>query len=99
MWPFDQSPNTAAITTRQVLQMNMPVLVVVHHDDDDSWSFSCGTTADVDDGRVISMREALELDPSLREIANLPPGWCARRERLGSVWVRLQQSETGTESR
>jgi hypothetical protein len=35
----------------------------------------CGTTDDEGDARVISMRNALNRDPSLRELADLPPGW------------------------
>jgi hypothetical protein len=93
MWPFDQSPDTAAVTTRQVLESGLPILVAVHHDDDHSWSFACGTTTDAEDGRVVSMGEALELDPSLCEIADLPPGWWAEREQLGSAWVRWPQCE------
>ena len=32
---------------------------------------------------VIGMAEALALDPTLREIADLPPGWLAQRARRG----------------
>jgi hypothetical protein len=30
-WPFDQGPNVAAITTRQVLELKLPVLIVTHY--------------------------------------------------------------------
>lgn len=89
-WPFDQEPNVAAITTRQVLDLNLPVLVVTHYDDDHSWGFVCGTTDDVADGRVICMAEALEIDGTLRDVADLPPGWSARRDAQGSAWVRCE---------
>jgi len=88
MWPFDQSPETAAITTRQVIEEGLPVLVVVHYEDDHGWTFTCGTTAESDDGRVVSMREVLVRDPSLRAVADLPPGWCARRESVSGEWMR-----------
>ena len=45
-WPFDQAPNVAALTTRQVLERNFPILIVTHYADDDSWAFVCGTTED-----------------------------------------------------
>jgi len=86
-WPFDQAPNVAAITTRQVLDDGLPILVVTHSDDHD-WAFVCGTTNKVEDGRVIGMGEALEIDPTLRSIADLPPGWTARRDRVGAPWHR-----------
>ena len=63
-WPFDQTPNTAAITTRQVLEDNLPILRVSHYRDDHSWAFVCGTTNKTEDGRVICMIEALEIDPN-----------------------------------
>ena len=88
-WPFDQAPNVAAITTRQVLELNYPILLVTHYEDDDSWAFLCGTTDDhVKDGRVIGMGEALGLDPTLRGVADLPPGWSAWREAIDSEWIR-----------
>lgn len=35
-WPFDQKPNFAAVSTRQVLEDNLPILRVRHYEDDDS---------------------------------------------------------------
>jgi len=89
-WPFDQAPDVAAITTRQVLEENLPILQVTHYDDDHSWAFVCGTTDDTDDGRVIRMIEALEIDFTLLSIADLPPGWHAWRAVVGSEWTRTK---------
>jgi hypothetical protein len=86
-WPFDQPPNVAAITVRAVLE-GAPILLVAHDEDDEGWQFLDGFTLDADDGRVIGMGSALRRDPSLREIADLPPGWTARREAPGKPWVR-----------
>jgi hypothetical protein len=36
-WPFDQGPNVAAITTRQVLDNGLPILGVTHYSDDHAW--------------------------------------------------------------
>lgn len=87
-WPFDQAPNVAAITTRQVIEQKLPILRVTHYSDDHSWGFVCGTTEMTEDARVIAMSEALEIDPTLREIADLPPGWTAWREKVGSQWQK-----------
>jgi len=92
-WPFDQGPNVAAITTDNVLERRAAILVVVHYDDDDSWAFLCGLTNDVAAGRVIGMGEALRLDPTLREIADLPPGWKAWRRAVGDAWQRAANPE------
>jgi len=90
-WPFDQAPNAAALTVRSVLEGH-PILHVAHDIDDHGWQFLDGRDADVDEGRVIGMGEALKRDPTLREIADLPPGWIAWREAPGSPWRRAPHS-------
>ena len=87
-WPFDQTPRSAAITTRQVLEDGLPILRVTHYSDDWDWAFVCGTTNNEEDARIIAMEEALNLDPTLRTIADLPPGWTAWREKIGGEWNR-----------
>jgi hypothetical protein len=94
-WPFDQSPETAAITTRQVIEEIEEIHVVVHYSDDHSWAFLCGTTDEKGDGRVTTMGEALAFDETLATIADLPPGWKAWRERVGSPWQRAENFERG----
>ena len=86
-WAFDQARNAAAITTRQVLE-GSPILNVVHYEDDHSWAFTCGTTDDETDGRVISMDQAVNLDSTVKEVADLPPGWKAWRTAVGDKWQR-----------
>jgi hypothetical protein len=95
LWPFDQEPNVAAITSRQVLEGH-PILRIAHYPDDHSWGFTCGTTDDVADARIISMAEALKLDESIALVADLPPGWDAWREAVGSAWQRFSDPEPGT---
>lgn len=89
-WPFDQAENVAAITTKLVLEDNHPILRVVHYSDDHSWAFTCGTTDEPEEGRVIAMAEAVRIDPTIIEIADLPPGWGASREKIGGEWVRYE---------
>ncbi|MEX0775855.1 MAG: hypothetical protein WD042_09105 [Phycisphaeraceae bacterium] len=91
-WPFDQAPNVAAITTARVIEDGYPILCAVHYDDDDSWAIVCGTTNETSDGRVISMKTALLMDPTLREIADLPPGYSAFRPAVGAEWVRHEDA-------
>jgi hypothetical protein len=87
-WPFDQAPDVAAITTLFVIEAGLPILRVIHYSDDHSWAFLCGTTGATEDGRVISMKEAIRRDPTLREVADLPPGWVASRDGVGGNWRR-----------
>jgi len=97
-WPFDQAENVAAITTRQVIEDGLPILSVVHYANDHSWAFVCGTSAATEDGRVIGMGTALEIDPTLATIADLPPGYWARRQAVGEPWTRsVNEDEANTE--
>ena len=86
-WPFDQPPDAAAITLRAVLD-GAPILLVSHDADDDGWQFLDGSEVDIDKAALISMAEAVALDPSIREVADLPPGWTAWRTDLGEPWQR-----------
>jgi hypothetical protein len=86
-WPFEDPPNTASITTRQVLE-GAPVLRVSHDADDGSWQFLCGTTEDAADGRVVGLGRMCTRDASLLELADLPEGWQAWRARPGIPWQR-----------
>jgi hypothetical protein len=40
------------------------------------------------------MNKALQLDATLREVADLPPGWTARRSAVGAPWVREADQES-----
>lgn len=86
-WPFDQLPNTAAITVRAIVEGD-PILHVSHDEDDHGWQFLDGRDVVVEEGRLISMANALDLDPTLRVIADLPLGWIAWRENASAAWVR-----------
>ena len=96
-WPFDQAPNVAAFTTRQVLNDRLPILRVSHYSDDHDWAFVCGTTVAAEDIRLIAMDEALALDPTLRNIRDLPPGWTAWREAVGAPWHRRRDEQGDVE--
>jgi hypothetical protein len=87
-WPFEDSRNTAAITTRQVLEEGAPILRVTHEADDGCWQFLCGTTDETSDGRVVGLGWLCDRDASLLELADLPEGWHAWRERPGAPWRR-----------
>ena len=86
-WPFDDSPNTASITTRQVLQ-GAPILLVTHDADDGSWQFLCGTTDDPADARVVGLGDMYKRDPTLAAVADLPEGWRESRASATLPWQR-----------
>ena len=87
-WPWDQVKNAASVTTWQVLRDEAPVTVVIHYSDDHSWAFLGGEGFTLDDAALVSMAEVSSRDPTLREVADLEPGWVARRTHVGAVWTR-----------
>ena len=87
-WPFEDPPNTLTYTTVNVLEKHAPILLVTHDLTDGAWQFHCTKTLAVEDARVIELDCALELDPTLAEVADLPRGWRASRERKGEPWAR-----------
>jgi hypothetical protein len=89
-WPWDQPKNCATLTTRQVMDEDMPILQVSHYEDDHSWAFTCGTTNDEEDALLVALESVVKRDPTLAEIADLEPGWSAVREFVGAEWIRKQ---------
>jgi Putative prokaryotic signal transducing protein len=87
-WPFDQPPNAAAYATADIVDDGAPILLVFHDGEDHSWLFLSGDPSAQEDAKLISMRTALKQDPTLRTIADLPPGWKATRTSVDSPWIR-----------
>ena len=88
LWPFDQPRNYAVFTTREVLKRREPTLRVRHDIDDHGWQFMGLTDGTLENARLIALQETVELDPSVLELADLPVGWHAVRERPENPWVQ-----------
>jgi hypothetical protein len=39
------------------------------------------------------LEEIVKRDPTVLDVADLPPGWQAVRERVGGAWTRRQRPE------
>jgi hypothetical protein len=87
-WPFDQPRNCATITVKQVLDGSEPILMVTHDEDDHGWQFLGISDASEADARVVCLEEIAQRDPSVLEVADLPPGWWATRKKIGDQWLR-----------
>jgi hypothetical protein len=93
-WPFDDPPNVATHTTRQIVRDGRPILYVSHDEDDGAWQFHTGD-AEVSlwDGMIVCLSEMVRSDPSLLALADLPYGWVAFRESVDSPWRRCRRTE------
>lgn len=91
MWPFDQPPNCATFTTRHVLTDHRPITRVVHDESDHGWHFLSDDGASMADAMLVCLKEIVAHDETVLEIADIPPGWVATREAIGSPWLRTPQ--------
>lgn len=87
-WPFADVENTATITLKRIVNRTAPILLVSHDADDGGWQFLDGGEVTEDDASVVSLREILELDPTIKDVADLPLGWKAERTGVGKPWQR-----------
>ncbi len=89
MWPFDQPPNCATFVTRSLIEEKSPILFVSHDEDDHGWQFHDTLDATKqEDACIVCLSHVLELDPSMKELADLEPGWVAWRTSISQPWVR-----------
>jgi hypothetical protein len=86
-WPFAEPRNCVTFITAQVLERAEPILHAVH-DENGEWQFIGSSDGTVENGRVIALREAVELDPSVLQLADMPVGWHALRDSPERPWTR-----------
>ena len=81
------------MTTVNVLDGSLPIMLVAHDSDDGMWQVLCGTTNDPDDGCIACLGCLFERDRSIGALADLPLGWYAWREGPGKPWHRKPRSD------
>lgn len=81
-----------AITTDGIAEGRLPVLRVLHDEGHGGWQFY-DDAEPLKEPVVIPKDELLALDPTLREITDLPAGWEAVRKNRSSPWVRTAVDE------
>ena len=88
-WPFKDAENTAVFTSKKILEKIDWIYYVTHDADDGAWQFHArdGLTPE-GEAAVVSLRSMLNLDESIRALADLPLGWHAWREAPDAPWTR-----------
>jgi hypothetical protein len=89
-WPFEDPPNVAVIAVRKILDGSCWIAQVFHVADDGGWLFHTNEPGPprVADAVVVGLGEIVRLDQTVRELADLPLGWCAWRESEDAPWQR-----------
>jgi hypothetical protein len=92
-WPFTEPENLAVVTLKQIVHQGWPILHVVHDKEDDGWQFLGYDAPSEEDAAVVALRTIVRLDPSVAELADLPPNWHAWRRTPREPWQRAQINE------
>jgi len=87
-WPFQDPKDLAVFTTKEVLENRRPILIVTHDVEDGAWQFHSGDSMQESDARIISLDEALTIDPTIAALADMPTGWIASRTTPSHAWKR-----------
>ncbi|WP_394766699.1 DUF4262 domain-containing protein [uncultured Paludibaculum sp.] len=91
-WKFEDLPHTQVFLSTAVNSGIEPITYVSHDMEDGAWQFLGDSMSD--SGGVLScLHHPLEKDHSLIELADLPLGWYAERERRGVPWIRKPRSQ------
>jgi hypothetical protein len=92
-WKFEASPDEVVVTSIHITNLTKPILLACHYSGDDGWAFLTGEEFSMDESQLVSLKNILQLDPSLEGIADLPPGWSAQRQSVGGCWNRYEDSD------
>lgn len=90
-WPFGDSPESLAYTLSGIMDGKTAIRLVYHDADDESWQFlDDGSPIPDSAGLAVDLADVVNLDPSVRELADLPVGWFAWRQTSESQWQRYE---------
>jgi len=84
---FREARNLGIFTTRQWIELNKPILRVVH-DEDGDWQFLTGDQMP-EDIKLVALEQITLRDKTINEIFDLDYGEAAEREFVGAEWTRV----------
>lgn len=83
---FSDAENKAIFTCNHVTDLKSPILYA-SHDNDGDWQFLCGQDDHTEkNAKIISLKNAVELDTTLNQLFEMPIGVGAERNAVGEKW-------------
>ena len=83
---FSDSADKAIFTCNHVIDEKCPILYATH-DNDGDWQFLCGQNDHAEENaKIISLKNAVELDKTLNDLYEMPNGIGAERVGIGEKW-------------
>jgi hypothetical protein len=87
-YKFSEAENTACFVCDHVFNRERPVLYAAHEKEDGSWQFLCGQVDHAEGNiKIISLREATEIDFTINDLCELPLGVGAERRNTEDQWT------------
>jgi hypothetical protein len=89
-WPFQDPEDVAVIVNIRIVRKGEWIAYASRDAVDGAWQFHTNDPGPphMRDALLVSLREIVQLDPTIKELADLPLGWCAWRESKDSPWHR-----------
>jgi hypothetical protein len=78
---------TTCVQSSEVFERHEPVLLISHDAHDGRWQLIGASDADAGTGKVGHLHHAVDEDPSLIDVLDLPPGRSAERAGAGEPWT------------
>ncbi len=91
-WKFRDPPNVAVIANRRAVTGGDWIAHVSHDAEDGGWQFHTADPGPLNDADaiVVSLRNIVQLDESVEDLADLPLGWHAWRDSKAAPWQRAK---------
>ncbi len=74
------------------MREHAPIVYVSHDEDDHGWQFHGAQPAQMQYAMLVALKEVIDIDSTVCEIADIPPGWIAHRKSVGDEWTREKKS-------
>lgn len=91
-WPFADPKNVATFTVADIVERRAPILLVCHDEEDGGWQFlTGGDLPPQEEWKLVVLSTIVGLDPSVKELADLPLGYSASRASVDAAWQRWKR--------
>ncbi|MDR3418947.1 MAG: hypothetical protein P4L83_22455 [Nevskia sp.] len=88
---WNSAYDPAVLTTSAIAEGKARILVVRHDKGPGGWQLYDGADPSARAPAVLLKSRALELEPALAQVTDLPVGWIATRSGPAASWVRMKR--------
>jgi hypothetical protein len=90
-WPFSEPPDMVVFAHRTIAEGERPVMIFGRYPDGSYCAYTGDEVVDAErEIACVCLSHIVEIEPAVRELADIQLGWWAVRETASSPWVREQ---------